>query len=48
MPHWVVLLAAVVIAWLLLAIVGGYALGRSLDAARRRLRRPRLSRPRRS
>jgi hypothetical protein len=45
MPHWVVLLAAALGAWLLLAVVGGFALGRSLDALTRRLRRPRASGP---
>jgi hypothetical protein len=48
MPHWIVLLAAVVSAWLLLAIGGGYAAGRGLEAIQRWLRRPRISRPRRS
>jgi hypothetical protein len=48
MPHWIVLLAAVVGAWLLLAIGGGYVIGRGLEAVERRLRRPRVSRPRRS
>ncbi len=53
MPHWMVLLAAVVSAWLLLAIGGGYAIGRGLEAIERWLakpwlRRPRISRPRRS
>ncbi len=48
MPHWIVLLAAVVTAWLLLAVGGGYAIGRSLEAVARRLRRQRISRPRRS
>jgi hypothetical protein len=47
MPHWIVLLAAVVAAWLLLAIGGGYAIGRGLEAVERRLHRP-GSRPRRS
>jgi hypothetical protein len=48
MPHWIVLLAAVVGAWLLLAIAGGYAIGRGLGAVERRLRRTRISRPRRT
>jgi len=48
MPHWIVLLAAVVGAWLLLAVGGGYAIGRALETVERWLRRPRVSRPRRS
>jgi len=32
MPHWIVMLAAVVGAWLLLVVGGGFAIGRSLDA----------------
>jgi hypothetical protein len=48
MPHWVVMLAAAVAAWLLLAVGGGFALGRSLDALARWLRRPRASGPGRS
>ncbi|HST24508.1 MAG TPA: hypothetical protein VLJ76_00805 [Gaiellaceae bacterium] len=44
MPHWIVLLAAAVGAWLLLSVGGGYALGRTLDALTRRLRRRRAPR----
>jgi hypothetical protein len=52
MPHWIVLLAAVVAAWLLLAIGVGYAIGWSIEAVERwllkhRPRRPRISRLRR-
>jgi hypothetical protein len=39
MPHWIVMLAAAVGAWFLLVVGGGFALGRSLDALGRRLRR---------
>jgi hypothetical protein len=45
MPHWVVLLAAALAAWLLLAVIGGYTVGRTLDALRRRFRRPRAPGP---
>jgi hypothetical protein len=48
MPHWIVLLAAAVGAWLLLAVGGGFALGRTLDALGRWLHRPRAPGPRRS
>ena len=41
MPHWVVMLAAVLAAWLVLAVGGGFALGRTLDALTRRLRHTR-------
>jgi hypothetical protein len=46
MPHWVVMLAVAVAAWLALVVGGGFALGRSLDALRRWLHRPRASRER--
>jgi hypothetical protein len=46
MPHWIVLLAAAVGAWFLLAVGGGFALGRGFDALVRWLRRPRASGPR--
>jgi hypothetical protein len=45
MPHWVVMLAVAVAAWFLLAVGGGFVLGRSLDALTRWLRRPRASGP---
>jgi hypothetical protein len=44
MPHWIVMLIAVVAAWFVLAVGGGFALGRSLDALARRFRRPRVLR----
>jgi len=42
------MLAAAVAAWFLLVVGGGFALGRSLDALARRLRRPRASGPTKS
>ena len=30
MPHWIALLAIVVCAWMLLAVVGGWLIGRGL------------------
>ena len=36
MPHWVALLAIVVLGWLILAVVGGWLLGRGLGAFERR------------
>ena len=45
MPHWVVILVLVIVAWLLLSVVGGLALGRLLGMASRGLThvgRPRL------
>jgi hypothetical protein len=45
MPHWIFLLALAVIAWLFLSVVGGFAIGRLIDAAARALTavfRPRL------
>jgi len=41
MPHWVVMLAAVVVAWFVLSVGGGFAIGRTLNALTRRLRRSR-------
>jgi hypothetical protein len=38
MPHWVTVLAIVLVAWLLLAVVGGWVIGRGLDAIARRRR----------
>jgi hypothetical protein len=38
MPHWVTVLAIVLAAWLSLAVVGGWAIGRGLDAIERRRR----------
>jgi hypothetical protein len=35
MPHWVALLAIVVAGWLILAVVGGWLLGRGLGAFER-------------
>jgi hypothetical protein len=43
MPHWLVLLAAALGAWLLLSVGGGFVIGRGLDLIARRLhqrRRP--------
>lgn len=42
MPHWVLTLAAALGAWILLVIVGGFALGRAIDALARRRRRLKL------
>ena len=36
MPHWVALLAIVVAGWLILAVAGGWLLGRGLGAFERR------------
>jgi hypothetical protein len=36
MPHWIALLAIVVVAWMILAIVGGWLIGRGLGAIERR------------
>jgi hypothetical protein len=38
MPHWVSVLAIVLVAWLLLVVVGGWVIGRGLDAIERRRR----------
>jgi hypothetical protein len=48
MPHWIVMIVAAVAAWFLLVVGGGFALGRSLDALTRWLRRPRPSGPTKS
>ena len=32
MPHWIALLAIVVFAWMILAVVGGWLIGRGLGA----------------
>lgn len=36
MPHWIALLAIVVAAWMILAVVGGWLIGRGLGAIERR------------
>ena len=36
MPHWIALLAIVVAAWMVLAVVGGWLIGRGLGAIDRR------------
>ena len=36
MPHWIALLAIVVAAWMMLAVVGGWLIGRGLAAVERR------------
>lgn len=36
MPHWVVWLAIVVVAWMVLAVVGGWLIGRGLGVIGRR------------
>ena len=36
MPHWIALLAIVVAAWMVLAVVGGWLIGRGLGAIERR------------
>jgi hypothetical protein len=41
MPHWIVMLAAALGAWVLLVVGGGYVLGRCLDTVAR-MRRARL------
>jgi hypothetical protein len=35
MPHWVALLAIVVSAWMILAVVGGWLIGRGLRVIKR-------------
>ena len=35
MPHWIALLAIVVCAWMLLAVVGGWLIGRGLGLLQR-------------
>jgi hypothetical protein len=36
MPQWIALLAIVVVAWMILAVVGGWLIGRGLGAIERR------------
>lgn len=36
MPHWIALLAIVVAAWMILAVVGGWLIGRGLRVIERR------------
>lgn len=36
MPQWIALLAIVVVAWMVLAVVGGWLVGRGLGAIERR------------
>ena len=36
MPHWVAVLAIILVAWLLLVVIGGWVIGRGLDAIERR------------
>jgi hypothetical protein len=36
MPQWIALLAVVVVAWMVLAVVGGWRIGRGLGAIERR------------
>jgi hypothetical protein len=36
MPHWIALLAIVVAAWMVLAVVGGWLIGRGLRVMERR------------
>jgi len=36
MPQWIALLAIVVVAWMVLAVVGGWLIGRGLGAIERR------------
>jgi hypothetical protein len=36
MPHWIALLAIVVVAWMVLAVVGGWLIGRGLGVIERR------------
>ena len=36
MPHWIALLAVVVAAWMILAVVGGWLIGRGLGVIERR------------
>jgi hypothetical protein len=41
MPHWIALLAIVVVAWMLMAVVGGWLIGRGLGVIERRSDPPR-------
>ena len=36
MPHWIALLAIVIAAWIVLAVVGGWLIGRGLSVIERR------------
>ncbi len=36
MPEWIALVAIVVVAWMILAVVGGWLIGRGLGAIERR------------
>jgi hypothetical protein len=36
MPHWIVLLVIVLVGWMILAVVGGWLVGRGLGAIERR------------
>ena len=36
MPQWIALLAIVVVAWMIVAVVGGWLIGRGLGAIERR------------
>ena len=36
MPQWIALLAIIVVAWMILAVVGGWLIGRGLGAIDRR------------
>lgn len=36
MPHWIALLAIVVAAWMILAVVGGWLIGRGLGVIQHR------------
>jgi hypothetical protein len=36
MPQWIALLAIVIVAWIVLAVVGGWLIGRGLGAIERR------------
>jgi hypothetical protein len=45
MPHWVALVAIVAVAWLMLAVVGGWLIGRGLRAIERRTDAGELAEP---
>jgi hypothetical protein len=36
MPHWIALFAIVVVSWMVLAVVGGWLIGRALGLVERR------------
>ena len=40
MPQWIALLAIVVVAWMILAVIGGWLIGRGLGAIDRRAQTP--------